>query len=146
MLIEPLNRFKFSVTAGVISLRDLQTFFLWLGTYSWSLSFLQEVSSCPPFSGRLLTDKLLHLARCYPAAELIYSPDSQQHLPKDLLTFAICCEWAMLRTGGTVSVSLMLEFFTLFLCFLSLWLDRGRRGDTFMDNETLDRGFICFPS
>lgn len=42
---------------------------------------LLEVSSCPPSSGRLLTDKLPACGRCYPAAELISCFDSLQHLP-----------------------------------------------------------------
>lgn len=53
------KRFTFiSVTKLEIVLGNSKLFFSWLGTYCWSLFFLREVSSCPPFSGRLLSDKL----------------------------------------------------------------------------------------
>lgn len=55
-------------------LRIVEVFFFFFYP-SW------KVSSCPPFSGRLLTDKLPACGRCYPAAELISCFDSLQHLP-----------------------------------------------------------------
>lgn len=86
--------------------------------------FPWEVSICPPPPGKLLTDKLQAFGKMLSSSRACLALTAHSTCQRIFIPSLSAVSEIRRMLGGMVSVSLMLEFFSPFQCFLSLWLDR----------------------